>query len=83
MPLYFLNLHNRIGFVPDESGVDLSSLAEAREQAIANIRSIVSEDVRNGLIDLNGRIEIASRDGRVLDVVSFSTAFELQLDHSH
>ena len=82
MPQYFLNLHNRIGFVPDESGVDLSSLAEAREQAIANIRSIVSEDVRNGLIDLNGRIEIASQDGRVLDVVSFATAFELQLDHS-
>lgn len=77
MPRYYFHLQNRVGHVPDQEGLEVSGRAEARQQAISNIRSIVSEDVRNGLIDLNGRIEIADESGRSISVVTFIEAFEV------
>lgn len=39
-----------------------------------------SEEAKGGMIDLNGRVEIASENGLVLDVVTFSQAVKLRLE---
>lgn len=77
MPRYFLHLLNSIGYAADEEGRELADLDVARRKAIEGIRSIVSEEVKDGLIDLRGRIDVADQDGRVLLVVRFSEAVEL------
>ena len=75
---YYFHLHNSIGFVPDQEGKLCPDLKEAREQAVRDIRSIISEEAKEGVIDLNGRIEIAGTDGEILRVVQFAQAFELR-----
>ena len=78
MQHYYFHLHNRIGFVPDREGKPCPDLDEAREQAVRDIRSIISEEAKEGVIDLNGRIDIAGGDGNVLGVVQFAQAVELR-----
>lgn len=77
MPHYHLNLHNSTGFIPDCEGLDLPSESAARDEAIRSIRSIVSSEVREGVVDLNGRIEVVDGDGEVLTVVRFADAVRI------
>lgn len=77
MPRFFLHIANRIGFAPDEEGVEADDLAAAVEQAKEGIRSILSDEAKGGRLDLNGRIEIADEGGAVLQTVPFPDAFEI------
>ena len=78
MPHYHFHLHNRIGFVPDQEGLELPDLQAAREQALRSIRSIVSADVLDGLIDLNGGIEVMDGGPEPIAVIPFADAFQLE-----
>ena len=80
MPRFYLHVHNRTGFARDEEGGDFPNLHAARAQAIEGIRSILGDEARHGMIDLNGLIEIATAEGKVVEVVRFSEAFELRLE---
>ncbi|MGK6355837.1 DUF6894 family protein [Sphingomonas sp. DT-207] len=83
MAHYHLNVVNSLGFVPDEEGHDLPDLAAARAQAVAGVRSMLSDELRTqGLIDLRGRIEIAEEHGTVVLVVPFSAAVDVIPDES-
>jgi hypothetical protein len=79
MSRFFLHIINRIGFAPDEEGIELDGLDAAVGRAIDGIRSILSDEAKAGRIDFNGRVEIADDAGRVLAVVPFADAFELLL----
>ena len=79
MQRFFLHLRNRMGFVPDEEGRELTDLGAAEALAIGSIRSILKDEIDAGRIDLNGRIDIADSGGHVLAVVPFHTAVELTL----
>jgi hypothetical protein len=79
MPLFFLNIVNRIGYAPAEEGVEVDDLAAALEQAKAGIRSIVSDEASKGRIDLDGRIEISDETGTIRQVVPFPDAFEIMM----
>ena len=78
MPRFHLHLKNRVGFVPDLEGIELPGETAAREEAIRNIRSIVSAEVQNGVVDFDGAIEIATADGKVLAVVPFADAVRIK-----
>lgn len=78
MPRFHLHLHNRTGSVPDVEGQDLPDEAAAREEAIRSIRSIVSAEVQDGFVDLNGRVEIADGGGEVVAVVPFTDAVRVE-----
>ena len=80
MPRFFLHVHNRTGFARDEEGAEFPDLAAARESALVGIRSILSEEVGQGTLDLNGRIDICGENGEVLAAVPFSAAVELRLE---
>ncbi len=78
MARYYLHIRNGGGFSEDPEGQDLADLDAAREAAIDGVRSIISEEARQGQMDLSGSIEIADTDGNILLVVPFTEAVELR-----
>lgn len=78
MPRFFFDISNGNGFISDEEGVDLQDQAAALQMATDSIRSIIAEEARKGVIDLDGHIEV--RDGAdVLARVPFPEAFTLRM----
>jgi hypothetical protein len=51
MTRYFLHIHNSHGAAEDDEGLDAGSLSEAREKAVAGIRSLLSAEALNGEIN--------------------------------
>lgn len=83
MAHYYLNLINGHGYTPDREGDDFPDLDAAVERAKEGIRSILSDEIRSvGLINLQGRIDIADHRGAVVTTLPFSDAVELKLDDS-
>jgi hypothetical protein len=80
MQHFYFHLHNSLGIVPDEEGKLLPDIDQAREQARLEIRSILSEEAKEGVIDLTGRVEIAGDGGDILAVVPFAQAVELRTE---
>lgn len=78
MPRFFLHLINNTAVASDDEGVELTDVSAARDQAIDGIRSVLADEVRRGMLDLRGRIEIAEAGGNVLAVVSFADALEIR-----
>jgi hypothetical protein len=77
MALFFLHLHNGLGFLPDEEGRELPDLEAARQEAVRSIRSLLAEEITGGRIDLAGRVEIAGADGETLAQVRYAEAIEI------
>lgn len=78
MPRFFFHVHNGQGETHDEEGLDLPDQADARGVAIDSIRSIIAEEARQGMIDLQGHIDI-TEGAEVLLCIDFIEAFELRL----
>lgn len=76
---YYFDMHNGIGFIPDEEGQIAPDDAAARRIAIENIRSIVGEEAGKGTLDLRGRIDVRREAGENVNSVAFIDAFELLL----
>lgn len=79
MPRFFLHIHNENGLTRDEEGMDASDQAAACAVARDSIRSIVSAEAREGLIDLGGRIEIEDDIGNLLTEIIFIDAFDVKI----
>ena len=83
MAHYYLNLINGHGLTPDREGEDFPDLDAAVERAKQGVRSILSDEIRSvGLINLQGRIDIADQEGSVLTTLPFRDAVELRLGDS-
>lgn len=78
MAHFFLHINNGGGYSEDTEGQELEDLDAARAAAIEGVRSLLSEEARQGQLDLSGKIEIADADGNILLVVPFSEAVELR-----
>jgi hypothetical protein len=74
---YYFNLFNSIGAVIDEEGVVAEDDEAARRQALASIRSLLSEEVREGRLDLNGRIEVRDEAQVLRMIVRFDEALTI------
>ncbi len=79
MSRFHLHIHDSGGLSRDEEGLELADLAAARFHALDGIRSMAGEEVRTGMLSLEGRIEITDGAGTVLEVVRFVDAIELRL----
>lgn len=79
MPHFYFDLYNGHGEVRDEEGSDLADQAAARTLALESIRSMVSEDVGKGIIDLTGRIEVKNHDRALLLSVPYMEAFQVRI----
>ena len=77
MPRYFFHILNSVGYAEDEEGSEFDGLDDARREAIAGVRSILSDEVREGRIDLRGRIDIVDSGGTRVLTVRFTDAVEV------
>jgi hypothetical protein len=80
MPIYYLHVFNEEVRAEDEEGADLPDLAAALKQAISGIRSILSEEVLKGELNLRGRVEIAGENGDVLRTVPYADAVTVTVE---
>lgn len=74
MPHYRFNLYNSVGFVPDEEGRELPNVEAARGEALKAARGIIADEVLQGRIDLNGRIEVLDGEGPPILTLPFAEA---------
>lgn len=79
MPRYFFYVFNGDGLTRDEEGIDLQDQAAATRMALDSIRSMISEEARKGVLDLDGYIDIVDGGAQSLLKVSFPDAFTLRL----
>lgn len=77
MARYHFHLLDRSGMLSDEEGVALDSLADVLRLALANARALMSEDVANGVLDLNGAIQVTDDQSRTLLILPFEDAVTL------
>jgi len=76
--LYF-HTFNGEGDTRDDEGIELEDDHAAYSIALENIRSIVADEARRGLIDLEGHIDVADGEGQLVLLVPFVEAFDLKL----
>lgn len=77
MPRFHMHLKNAHFDHPDEEGVQLADIADARSNAIVGIRDVLSHEVREGKMDLRGKVDIKDDEGKVLLTVAFSVAINI------
>jgi hypothetical protein len=77
MPRFFFNVFDE-GTKIDEVGLDLPDLAAARIAAVEEARAILSDEARNGRIDLSHRIEVEDEERRPVLLLPFSAAVEIE-----
>ncbi|KRA83973.1 DUF6894 family protein [Altererythrobacter sp. Root672] len=73
---FFFHLHNSVE-TRDQEGRDLPSLAVAVEAAETDARSIASENVRQGHLNLSHSVEITDGTGKSLYRIMFGEAVEV------
>ena len=74
MPRYFFHLIEGDHRVPDEEGATLDGPEAARRFALTGAQSIISEGAKQGLIDLDGRMEVTDGTGEPVLEVRFDEA---------
>jgi hypothetical protein len=79
MPRYFFHVCNGQGLTPDEEGIDLQDEAAARRMAMDSIRSIISEEARKGVLDLDGYIDVKDSSAEMLTRIAFPEAFTMRM----
>ena len=79
MPRYRLNLHNAQEEICDEEGAEYRDLDAARVEAIRGIRSFLSAELLEGVVDLNGHLDIVDDRGATLATVEFDQVVEFRV----
>jgi hypothetical protein len=83
MTRYYLDVINGLGLARDQEGEEFPNLAAARDKAAQSIWSILSDELKSaGLINLQGRIEIADRQGSIVLTLPFREAVDIRHDDS-
>ena len=77
MARYYFHAHDHSGFVRDQEGQDLPGPDAARDMALRSAREIMGEDVRQGCLDLRGRIDVTDGEGRMVLTLSFLDALSI------
>ena len=75
---YHFNVCESGQVILDKEGSECATLEAARIEARASLRDLAMEDIRNGAPAHAWRMDISTRDGGVLDSISFHV-FETEL----
>jgi hypothetical protein len=78
MPRYFFHVRDRQGLLRDEEGRELPSPEVARAEAAKGVRSILSEEVGHGTLDLLGSVEVLDEAGHLVFSLRFDEAVEIR-----
>jgi hypothetical protein len=80
---YHFNIRDAHGYTADDEGMDFSSGDEARRHAITGARSLLSADVLEGSLDLNGQIEITDDHEASVMTIHFLEAVNVRPLNGH
>ncbi|HEY0627082.1 MAG TPA: hypothetical protein VGD10_10155 [Allosphingosinicella sp.] len=80
MPRFYFHVCNGNGLTEDEEGQELPSVEAARKQALLEARSIMSEEMREGELNLASFIEVQNDAGEYLFTLPFEEAFKVNRD---
>jgi len=78
MARFFFHLRDSTGYLEDEEGEDLQDLDAVRVSARDAARSIISEESKQGLIDLRTSIEVTDEAGTTVLELPFSEAVDVR-----
>ena len=74
---YFFHLRDGVDLVLDEEGRECDGLDEAVILALQDARSILSEEVQSGLIDLDRHLDVETADGVIAHRLQFTDAVRI------
>ena len=77
MPLFYFHVCNGTGLAEDEEGRELPDVEAARAEALRGARSIMSEEMRDGQLNLASFIEVEDESRRHLFTLPFEDAFRI------
>jgi hypothetical protein len=77
LPRYFFHIYDDI-VVRDDEGMELPDVAAARREAIAGIREMMCEQVRQGHLALHHRVEVEDADGAPVFTLLFAEAVRVE-----
>ncbi len=77
MARYHFNIRNGHGYTADDEGMDLSSDDAARAYAITGARSLMSAEMLEGRLDLDGQIEVTDGEQEPVMTVRFAEAVDV------
>lgn len=80
MPRLLFHFFNSKGNALDNEG-RIAEPSEAKKLALRETRSVLSEEVRSGRLDLRGRIEVRNESGDLIIIVRFDEALEVIAPH--
>ena len=75
MPLYYFHVRGGQAPAEAEEGWEFADEAAALENARTAARELIASDVRDGILDLSGRIEVEDGQGNAIVTVPFSAVF--------
>ncbi|HEV2747784.1 MAG TPA: hypothetical protein VGW34_10870 [Allosphingosinicella sp.] len=78
MPRFYFHISNSLGFTRDEEGRELRGLDAARAVAVEGARSLLSDEVSGGILDLRGRIDVTDEHDRLVLNVLFGDVVEIR-----
>lgn len=73
MPRFYFNIYEDVA-LEDEDGIELPDLEAARRAALAGIRGLLCDQLREGRLILHHRVEIADAGGALLLSIRFEEA---------
>jgi hypothetical protein len=74
---YFFHLRDGVDLVLDEEGRECDGLDSAVVLALEDARSILSEELQSGLIDLDRHLDVETADGAVAHRLEFKDAVRI------
>ena len=77
VPRYHFNIRNGCGLTRDDEGLDLDSDMDAQVLAIRGARSLMSAEVLEGRLDLDGQIEVTDDENDEVMTVRFRDAVRI------
>ena len=77
MPRFFFNIYDDV-VVDDEEGLELPDAEAARREGIRSARALACEQVLQGHLNVNHRIEVQDEDRRRIATIRFGEAVSIE-----
>lgn len=74
MARYFFHVHDRLGILEDDEGIEFTTLDEAKEEAQRSARDLMAESKKFGTLGLDRVIEVQTANGDTVYSLWFKDA---------
>jgi hypothetical protein len=66
MPMYFFDIHDRLGVIKDTEGMELGSMDEVRAEAVRSAREMIAESRKIGSPALDRMFAVRNAEGEIV-----------------